>query len=83
MELTAAFLSVKIACLSKKELDVNCVHEKFWTDCKVVLGYITNTIKSLKPLVLIESRKLRRKLMLSSGVTFQLKKILLMMHQEA
>ena len=83
MELTAAFLSVKIACLSKKELDVNCVHEKFWTDSKVVLGYITNTIKSLKPLLLIESRKLRRKLMLSSGVTFQLKKILLMMHQEA
>ena len=90
LELTAALLCVKMACLLKKKLDINCVDEVFWTDRNVVLGYITNTVKrfktfveDLKPLWPVESSKLRRKLMFSSGVTFQLKKILLMMHRDA
>ena len=76
---------MKMACLLKKELDINFVEDVFWTDSEVVLGYITITIKrfktfveGLKPLWPIESSKLRRELMFSSGVTF-----LLMMHQGA
>ena len=44
LELTAALLFIKIACLLKKELDINCVDEVFLTDSKVVLGYITDTV---------------------------------------
>ena len=51
LELTAALLSVKMACLLKKELDINCVDEVFWTDSKVVFGYITNTVKRFKTFV--------------------------------
>ena len=48
LELTAALLSVKMACLLKRELDINCVDEVFWTDSKVVFGYITNIVKWFK-----------------------------------
>ena len=48
LELTAAVLSMKMACLLKKELDINFVDEVFWTDSKVILGCITNTVKRFK-----------------------------------
>ena len=32
----------------KKELDLNEVEERFWTDSKVVLGYITNDVRPFK-----------------------------------
>ena len=51
LELTAAVLSVKMAFLLKKELDINFVDKVFWTDSKVVLGYITNTVKRFKSFV--------------------------------
>ena len=40
-EFIAAVLSVKIAALIRKELDI-------WTDSKVVLGYINNNTKKFK-----------------------------------
>ena len=42
LELTAAVVSVKVSCLLKRELDYKNVTEFFWTDSKVVLGYIHN-----------------------------------------
>ena len=51
LELTTALLSVKIACLVKKELDINCVDEVLGIDSKVVLGDITNTVKRFKAFV--------------------------------
>ena len=48
LELTAALLSVKMACMLKKKLDINCADEVFWNDSKVVLGYITNTVKRFR-----------------------------------
>ena len=42
LELTAAVLSVKIASLVKKELNLGEVTEYFWTDSNIVLGYIRN-----------------------------------------
>ena len=48
LELTAANLSVKMASLLKKKSDPCEVEERFWTDYKVVLGYITNDIPRFK-----------------------------------
>ena len=45
LELVAATLSVKMEKLLKKELNINCLQEKW---CKVVLGYIRNTTKKFK-----------------------------------
>ena len=42
LELTASVLSVKIADLLKSELKIPEVSEFFWSDSKVVLGYIAN-----------------------------------------
>ena len=43
LELIAATLSVKIALLLQEELDIEINKEYFWTDSKVVLGYINNS----------------------------------------
>ena len=43
LELIAATLSVKIALLLQEELDMEINKEYFWTDSKVVLGYINNS----------------------------------------
>ena len=61
LELTAALLSVKMACLLKKKLDINCVDEVFWTDRKVVLGYITNIIKRFKIFVANRVQQIKEK----------------------
>ena len=42
LELTAAVVSTKISAFMPKELKNGCVPEYFWTDSKVVLGYISN-----------------------------------------
>ena len=48
LELVAAVLSVKIAALIRRELDIEWKNETFWTDRKVVLGYINNNTKKFK-----------------------------------
>ena len=48
MKLVAATLSVKISALLKKELQINCDKEIFWTDSEVTLGYIRNESKKFK-----------------------------------
>ena len=48
MELVAATLSVKISALLKRELQMNCDKEIFWTDSEVTLGYIRNESKNFK-----------------------------------
>lgn len=42
LELTAAAVSTKISAMLKGELDMKIDREFFWTDSKVVLGYINN-----------------------------------------
>ena len=42
LELTAAVLSTKISDFLQKELRYDDIPETFWTDSKVVLGYISN-----------------------------------------
>ena len=45
LELTAAVLPAKCGKFIKKELQLECKHETFWTDSKVVLGYIQNNTR--------------------------------------
>ncbi|XP_070407941.1 uncharacterized protein [Nothobranchius furzeri] len=42
LELTAAVISVKTSNVLKKELGCADIEEYFWTDSKVILGYINN-----------------------------------------
>lgn len=42
LELAAAVVFVKVSSMLKKELDYAVITETFWTDSKVVLGYISN-----------------------------------------
>ena len=51
LELVAAVLAVKISVLIKKELEMEELTEYFWTDSKVVLGYIANDSRAFKTFV--------------------------------
>lgn len=42
LELSAAVVSVKLSVMLKKELDMKIDQEFFWSDSRVVLGYINN-----------------------------------------
>ena len=48
LELTAAVLSVKMACLIRKESNLWNIAERFWTDSQVVPAYIRRTTKRFK-----------------------------------
>ena len=54
MELVAATLSVKISALLKRELQMNCNKEIFWTGSEVTLGHIRN--ESKKFIIFIANR---------------------------
>ena len=47
MEVVAATLYVKISALLKRELQMNCDKDIFWTDSEVTLGYIRNAVFSI------------------------------------
>ena len=57
LELTAATLSVKISKMLKNELDIHVDDEIFWTDSKVVLGYINMMFVGSMYLLQIESSR--------------------------
>ena len=42
LELTAALVSVKTSAMLQRELEFDQITEVFWTDSKVVIGYISN-----------------------------------------
>ena len=41
-------MMAKLAKFLRKELNTDCLHETFWSDSKVVFGYIRNTTKKFK-----------------------------------
>ena len=45
LELSAAIVSAKIAAMMRKELEFEAFEEHFWTDSRVVLGYLKNASK--------------------------------------
>ena len=51
LELTTAVLSVKVTCLLRKELQIDGLKERFWTDSQVVLAYIRSNSKRFKVFV--------------------------------
>ena len=42
LELTAALISAKVSALLRRELDFDDIKQVFWSDSRVVLGYINN-----------------------------------------
>ena len=83
LELTAAVLTVKVACLLRKELQIDGLKERFWTDSQVVSAYIRSNSKRLRCLLLIVSIRLKKIQGLISGTMSQAKKILLtMLHED-
>ena len=59
-ELTAALVSVKISSLLQCELEyANAIHV-FWTDSRVVLGYISNESKRFHVFVANRVQQIRK-----------------------
>ena len=59
LELMAATLSVKVAEFLHKELDYQDIKHIFWTDSKVVLGYIANEARRFHVFVANRVQKIR------------------------
>ena len=59
LELTAVVMSVKMACLIRKELNLGNIAEKFWTDSQVVLAYIRSQTKRFKVFVANQVQKIQ------------------------
>ncbi|XP_053733153.1 uncharacterized protein LOC128765925 isoform X1 [Synchiropus splendidus] len=59
LELTAAVVSVSISHILKEELDLEGAEEYFWTDSKVVLGYINNEARRFHTFVSNRVQKIR------------------------
>ena len=48
LELTAATVSVKVASMRKEELDYDRLQDFYWTESKLVLGFINNESRRLQ-----------------------------------
>ncbi|XP_062848434.1 uncharacterized protein LOC134310729 [Trichomycterus rosablanca] len=59
LELTAAVVSVTVSNMLKEELSYTNVEEFFWTDSKVVLGYINNDARRFHTFVANRVQKIR------------------------
>ena len=59
LELTAAVLSVKMSKQLVKELRFENIEEYFWTDSKVVLGYLTNESRRFHVYVANQVQKIK------------------------
>ena len=51
LELVAATVSVKVAALVKEEIQIESLHETYYTDSEIVLGYIGNNVKRYRTFV--------------------------------
>ena len=61
LELNAAVLSVKMTCLLKIELKLEKMKEWFWTDSRVVKGYMKNDSRRFKTFVANRVQQIREK----------------------
>ena len=73
LELVATVLSVKIAALIRRELDIEWKNETFWTNSKVVLDYINNNTKKFKIFVINRISRYMRAAMSVNEEIFHLK----------
>ncbi|XP_049319056.1 uncharacterized protein LOC125780640 [Astyanax mexicanus] len=60
LELSAAVVAVRISDMLKKELDIECQQEFFWTDSMVVLGYINNEARRFHVFVANRVERIRQ-----------------------
>ena len=51
LELTAALVSVKISDVLRQELEYDQITEVFWTDSRVVIGYVSNDARRFQTFV--------------------------------
>ena len=61
LELTAALVAVKVSSVLESELNFSSVTHCFWTDSKVVLGYIANETKRFHVFVANRVQQIRDK----------------------
>ncbi|KAI2644717.1 putative oxidoreductase virH [Labeo rohita] len=59
LELAVAVVSVEMSSVLKKEMDYTVVEETFWTDSKVVLGYISNEARRFHTFVANRVQRIR------------------------
>ena len=59
LELTAATVSTKIGAMLKEELQLSNMHDYYWTDSKISLGYICNDVKRFRIFVANRAAKIR------------------------
>ncbi len=60
LELSAAVVSVRMSNMLREELNLPNVDEFFWTDSKVVLGYINNDVRRFHTFVANRVQKIRQ-----------------------
>ena len=61
LELTAAVTSVRVGSMLSKELNYKDVQHFYWTDSKVVLGYVSNDTKRFQVYVANRVQEIRNK----------------------
>lgn len=59
IELSAAVVATRTACFLKRELEIEEIKEYFWTDSKVVLGYINNDARRFHVFVANRIQRIR------------------------
>ena len=67
LELTVAVVSAKVAVMVQKELNYVNMKQYFWTDSKVVLGYINNDAKRFHTFVANRVQVIRSRLISKNG----------------
>ena len=82
LELTAAVVSTKISAFLQKELKYGCVPACFWTESKVVLGYISIEARRFHTFVANRVQGIRDHTFLTNGTTLTPKTTQQTMHQE-
>ena len=61
LELTTAVVSVRVGDLLRKQLDLDITTEVFWTDSRVVLGYIANDVRRFHIFVANRGQEIQEK----------------------
>ena len=79
LELTAALVSVKVIQTLQEELEYDEVDEFFWTDSKVVLGYINNDARRFHTFVANRVQQIRDHTSLKQWLYIDTKPTLLLM----
>ncbi|XP_020556659.2 uncharacterized protein LOC110014220 [Oryzias latipes] len=59
LELSAAVVAAKTSFMLRKELEINDLKEHFWTDSRIVLGYINNDAKRFHVFVANRVQKIK------------------------